>query len=98
MVNDLSVKNHQLQEEIDRLKKLLSEIKPEDPTLRETIARLERLIEDLRLRLKNCQTELDTATVENGALKTEVARRREDYETLAQQHRFDAHTRACIRG
>ena len=95
MVNDLSVKNHQLQEEIDRLKKLLSEITPEDPSLRDTIARLERLVEDLRQRLKNCQTELDTVTAENGALKAEVARRREEYETLAQQHRFDAHRGAC---
>jgi len=87
MVNDLSVRNHQLQDEIDRLKKLLSEIKPEDPTLRDTIARLERMVEDLRQRLKLCQDELGAVAAENGALKVEVARNRDAYETLDQQHR-----------
>jgi len=87
MVNDLSVRNHQLQDEIARLKKMLSEIRPEDPTLRDTIARLERMVEDLRQRLKICQDELGAVTAENGALKAEVARSRDAYETLDQQHR-----------
>ena len=69
MVNDFSVRNHQLQDEIERLKKLLSEIKPEDPTLRDTIARLERTVEDLRQRFKICQDELGAVAAENGSLK-----------------------------
>ena len=53
------------QEEIDRLRQMLSEIKPEDPALREQIARLEKMVEDLRRRLKQCQEELDRSTTEN---------------------------------
>lgn len=53
------------QEEIDRLRRMLSEIKPEDPALREQIARLEKIVEDLRQRLKQCQEELERSTTEN---------------------------------
>ena len=58
------------QEEIDRLRRMLSEIKPEDPALREQIARLEKMVEDLRQRLKQCQQELDRSNAENQVCMT----------------------------